>query len=391
MKLNWKKIFSSLLVVASIVVVIWIAFSNSDLDNAWDALANLDPIWLAALFGCWFAYVFFDSISYWFYFRGEGFRISILQTFSASLTGLYYSNITPSSAGGQPMQVNALRKAGIPVGYGTMAATIRFICNQFAFSFLSMAFWLSNREFVQRQLGDVVWLARLGWAINFAGVPLVILAAFQRDLIQRVANGLIGWLSRIHLIKNPEAALATTTNVLNTYHSALRELLHKPGQILLQVFNSFLSAMGLIGTTWFVYKAFHLSGTPWYQIITVGFLLYVSACYTPLPGASGAQEGGFLVFFRGIFPPDLIGLALLVWRFFTYYLFLIAGMINLIVVKIVNAIRRRREQGEQNAGAQTMKEASADQRPPDQAVEGPDGRRPQEGAKSEPGAVNRKM
>ena len=188
MKVNWKRVLSALLVVGSIAAVVWIAFSNSELENAWVVLNSLDPLWALGIFGCWFAYMFFDAFGYWLYFRSEGFRISIGRSINASLICFYYSNITPTSAGGQPMLINSLRKAGVPVGYGTMGSTIRFICNQFVISVLSLIFWVANRDFVHQQLGSVIWLIRLGWIINFAGVPLVLMAAFQRKLIQRISG-----------------------------------------------------------------------------------------------------------------------------------------------------------------------------------------------------------
>ena len=342
MKINWKKAISSLLVIGSIVAVIWIAFSNSELENAWDELGKLKPNMVLGIFACWFFYMFFDALGFWLYFRSEGFKISIGRTITASLIGFYYSNITPSAAGGQPMQVNSLRKAGIPVGYGTLGATIRFICVQFSISVVSMVFWLCNREFVARQLGDMVWIVRVGWVINFAGVPLVLMAAFQRKLIQKLIIWLIGLGAKIRLVKNREAAEATVTNVLNTYHTALRSLMKKPGQIILQVLCGFAGILALFGSIVFVYHAFRLSGTPWYHLMTISALLYVSASATPLPGASGASEGGFLLFYRNIFPENIIGLALLVWRFFTYYLFLIAGAGMVILEKIIVHREKRR-------------------------------------------------
>ena len=347
MKVNGKKLLSTCLVVASIVLVIVIAFSNSELENAWAALESLDPIWILGILGCWFVYMFFDAFSGWVYLRREGFSISLGRTVNAALIGFYYSNITPSSAGGQPMQVNSLRKAGIPVGYGTMMATMRFLCNQFAVSVLSLLFWLMNREFVHQQLGDAIWLCRLGWIINFAGVPLGMLAAYQRSFIQKMAIGVIHLGARLHLVKNPDPVIATTTDVLDTYHTALMNLIKEPSRMLIQLLCSAVSIMGLIGSIYFVYHAFGFTGTPWYQLITISFLLYISACYTPLPGASGAQEGGFLLYYQGIIPGDRIGLALLVWRFFTYYMFLIVGVFTVILDRVL-ILRENRKKAAQS-------------------------------------------
>ena len=120
-------------------------------------------------------------MNYWFYLRGQGFKFSIGRAINVALIGFYYCNITPSSAGGQPMQVNSLRKAGIPVGYGTMAVTSRFITNQAMTSIIAVVLYLTNRAFVHEQLAGMIWAVRIGWIINFAAVPLVLLAAFKRN------------------------------------------------------------------------------------------------------------------------------------------------------------------------------------------------------------------
>ena len=330
-----KKILSFLFIVLSITIVFFIAFSNEDLTNAWDAIKEMNLFWLAGIFGCWLVYTVCDGMNYWFYLRGQGFKISIGRAVNVALIGFYYCNITPSSAGGQPMQVNSMRKAGIPVGYGTMAVTIRFITNQTMTSVIALVLYLFNREFVHRQLAGAIWLVRIGWLINFAAVPFVLLAAFKRNWVQKLAEMMIRFLAKIHLLRNKEAAVSKVTEVLDTYHTALLDLMHSPGQILLQFACSTVGLLALFSTTVFVYYAFGMTGTPWYHVLTISCLLFVSASYTPLPGASGAQEGGFLLYFRDIFKNGTIGLALLIWRFFTYYLYLIVGVFTILLEKII--------------------------------------------------------
>ena len=330
-----KKILSFLFIALSITVVFFIAFSNEDLTNAYDAIKQMNLTWLACIFACWLVYTVCDGLNYWFYLRGQGFKISIGRAVNVALIGFYYCNITPSSAGGQPMQVNSMRKAGIPVGYGTMAVTIRFITNQTMTSLIALVLYLLNHDFVHRQLAGAIWIVRIGWLINFAAVPLVLLAAFKRNWVQKFAEMLINRLDKMHIVRNREAAVSKVTEVLDTYHTALLDLMHSPGQILLQFACSTLGLLSLFGTTVFVYYAFGLTGTPWYHILTISSLLFVSASYTPLPGASGAQEGGFLLYFRDIFKDGTIGLALLIWRFFTFYLYLIVGVFTIILEKII--------------------------------------------------------
>ena len=253
-------------------------------------------------------------MNYWFYLRGEGFKISIGRAVNVALIGFYYCNITPSSAGGQPMQVNSMRKAGIPVGYGTMAVTIRFITNQTMTSVIALVLYFLNKDFVHEQLAGAIWLVRIGWLINFAAVPLVLLAAFKRNWVQKLAEMLISGLEKLHIIRNKEAFVSKVTEVLDTYHTALLNLMHSPGQILLQFACSTIGLLALFSTTVFVYYAFGLTGTPWYQ---------------------------------NIFKDGTIGLALLIWRFFTYYLYLIVGVFTILLEKII----LKREAGKRKAAS----------------------------------------
>lgn len=334
-----KKVLSILFIVLSVTAVICIAFGNQELSDAWDAVRRLDVMYLLALLGCWAVYAGGDGVGIWFCLRRQGFRLSAGAIVRITLSGFFYSNITPGASGGQPMQVAAMNKAGVPVGNGTTTVTIRLICNQFMVSVLSLAFLIANRAFVYRQLEGAIWFVRVGWLINFAVVPLVLLAAFRRAWIRKLVGGLISLFTKLRILKDPDATRQSAEEVLDTYHTALKALLHSPGEIIRQCLCSAASLLALTGSIVFVYHAFGMSGTPWYHLLTLAFVLFVSASYTPLPGASGAQEGGFLYYFRGIFTGGTVGLALLTWRFFTYYLFIFVGLVNLLLEKLL----KRRE------------------------------------------------
>ena len=328
-------------IVVSIAAVIVIAFSNQELGDAWAAISRLNIGWVAGIALCWWVYTFFESFSTWLYLRGQGYRIAVLRMLAITLLGFFYSNITPSAAGGQPMQVNAMRKAGIPVAFGTMAVTIRLIANQMVISIMSLVLLVMNLTFVRNQLNGFMWVVLIGWLINFAVVPLVLMAGFMRKGMQRLAGWVISLGVRLHLVKNRESAENYLMTTLDTYQNAMREMVRSPGRILLQLGGSLISLLGLTGSIIFVYHAFGMSGTPWYRLLTLSCLLFISASYTPLPGASGAQEGGFLVYFQGIFTDGVIGLALLTWRFFTYYLFLLTGVIMVVWEKLLTRKTKR--------------------------------------------------
>ncbi len=325
MKASTRRLLNLLFIVATFGLIVGIAFSNNEMANAWSALFTLDPVWVWGALGCWLAYLGFDALSVWVFLRSQKHPVSVGYAFYISVIGFYYGNITPGASGGQPMQIYYMNKHDVPVGVGSSALSLKFFCSQLMVVALSGALWIVNRDFVNTQLATAKWAVYIGFGLNFIAIPGILCVALFRAPVQAVIGFFIRVGAKLRLIKDPERVTLRADAVLDTYHASIVSLGRRPGQIIAQLLLAGLSMLGLMMVPVCVYHAFGLSGVSWGRLLTISCLLFMSASYTPLPGASGAQEGGFLVYFRGLFTQGTIGLALLIWRFFTYYLFLLVG------------------------------------------------------------------
>ena len=176
-----------------------------------------------------------------------------------------------------------------------------------------------------------MWILIVGYVYNMFSVSLVVLMAINKRLVWAIIKLLVRIGAKFRLCKHPEATLTKWEDVLDTFHSSVMSLREHPGELMVQLLIGGAQLIALMTVTFFIYKGFELSGASYGQIITMAMLLYVSAAYTPLPGASGAQEGVFALYFANIFPSGIRLMALLLWRFFTYYISLIIGAIVTIV------------------------------------------------------------
>ncbi len=342
-----RNLFSLIFIGATLGLMVVLAFSGGELTGAWGALRTLDMRWVLAALAAIALNVLFDALCMFYFLRGQKHGVTLGTAVYVSLIGFYYSNITPGASGGQPMQVYHMSKHGVPVAIGTSAVSIRFFASQLMLVLTAGALWLANAGFVEAQLGGVRLIVYIGFGLNFLSIPLILLAALHRPLVEAVIGFFVRLLARMKLVKKPEERLIRIGAGLDTYHASILRLAKKPWQLVALLLLAGLSNLGLMAVPVCVYYAFGLSGTPWLQLLTVSTLLFMSASYTPLPGASGAQEGGFLVFFRGLFPQGVIGVAILVWRFFTFYLFLIIGA----VMSIANNLRENRRRAREEAQA----------------------------------------
>ena len=87
-----KKILSFLFIALSITAVFFIAFSNEDLTNAWDAIKQMNLFWLAGIFGCWLVYTVCDGMN----LKGS------LYFFSASISSVEHSCLSKGAKKKKP-------------------------------------------------------------------------------------------------------------------------------------------------------------------------------------------------------------------------------------------------------------------------------------------------
>ena len=345
-KKKLTQVLSIGVILLFIGLVLYLVFGNQELGDVWAVLGSLNKADLALCVACYAGFVLTEGIGLWAFLRMEGFKTRMSSAIHFSFAGIFYANITPSSTGGQPMQVYLMTKDGVSGGVATSALTARYFFNQLAIVVLTAALWIAFPAFVDGQLGSVIGLVALGWTVNMLAIPLVILVMLNQRMVERVAYWGIDLLVKMHLCKRPEHWKERAKGTLDLFHGSLFHLVKKPWQLLWQFLLSMLQVFCLMMVPALVYRALGLSGTPWYHLLTVASMLFVSASYTPLPGASGAQEGGFLLYFRGLMPEGTISVALLVWRFMTYYLCLIVGAADQLFVFVRKRLGRRNHREE---------------------------------------------
>jgi len=327
MKSSTKRILNFVFIFSIFVVVLYIGFKGNDPLQILNELKSVPILWILGFISAWLCYMIIETLSLYVYFRMQGYRVPIFRMFRVVLIGNYYSSITPSATGGQPMQVYYLKKSGVPIGISSSVLAVRFFIFQLTLLVLGALFWLSNIDYVYAQLGGNLWMVYLGFFFNGITVVAVLLLAINGRVVKFLVYGIISLLEKLRLLRHKEKLIYKTDNALDNFNQSVKMIRRDPSQLLLQFLITCVQFFSIFGVTVLIYHSFGLNGTSNVEILTMTSLLFIAASYTPLPGASGAQEGGFVLFFRRIFPDSTLFSALLLWRFSTYYTTLILGFL----------------------------------------------------------------
>lgn len=310
--------------VVAFVLVAW-AMHTGELPIVLRQLSGLDGKWLLLSAGLLAAYILLRTLTLYIYLKSEGTPLGFGKSLTVTGIGQFYSAITPSSSGGQPLEVFSMARWGIPGPVATAAVSVQFICFQLALVLLGAGLWVFTRTHVALYLGGLVWFVALGFFLNSAMPLLVVLLGVSRPVMNVLTRAAVWLLTRLRIVKNRDAAQQRVDHLIGEYQTSVTALFKKPALAAKMLLLSLVQILALMAMIIGVYHAFWLSGVPSLTLVTLQTLLYISASFMPLPGASGAQEYGFTLFFGSIFPGTMMISAIFVWRFITYYFLMLGG------------------------------------------------------------------
>lgn len=282
-------------------LTIYGVFHGEDLNAMMQAIRQADIRWLAAGVCLVLIYIWGESIIIWYMMRS--FRICLKKRicFLFSSVGFFFSCITPSATGGQPMQIYYMNKEKIPVPVATVILMIVTITYKLVLVVIGVGIVLFGQPFLHRYLERILPVCVLGVALNAFCVSFMTVLVFHPVLAERIILTGMDWLEKFCLIRKKKSRRTKFRNSMDVYRETA-EYLKEHKMVIVNVIGiTFIQRLALFGVTWMVYRAFGLNGTPMWDVVLLQGVISVSVDMLPLPGGMGISESLFLKIFPAVF------------------------------------------------------------------------------------------
>ncbi|MGN0614754.1 lysylphosphatidylglycerol synthase transmembrane domain-containing protein [Ruminococcus flavefaciens] len=322
-------------------------FKEQELPEIISDLKLADPRWIALGAAAAIFFVAGESSIIHYMLRVLDQKTSFLRCLKYSFIGFFFSYITPSSTGGQPMQMYHMKKDKIKIGYSTLIMLLITIAYKSVLVLLALGFLIFNFDTVALYAEDMKWLIVLGFALNLAFISLLLLVFIKPIWARALGIKVVELLTKLHIMKrrNKEKYTEKLIRICDTYAMGA-DYIKKNLSV---VFNVFLMTavqrICLFSITWIIYRAYGMNETRYIDILTIQIMIAVAVEMLPLPGAAGITEGCFLLAFTEIFTMERVKPALLISRGLNFYLILLIGAIVTFAAHIIN-IKRDKKQTE---------------------------------------------
>lgn len=328
-KIPWGLLY----VLLTVIVLIVFGLVNDQFLGMFSVIAGLSLgfVALAVLINGVYLLLEGEIIRLLLHCQGE--RVGFWTTFKIGLIGIYYSYITPSSTGGQPAQVVYLLRDKVSAGSSAAVLFIKFFAYQFSFVLSSVLALILMWPKITAESPNLVPFIILGICINglwIIAIPLL----FCAPVLHGLAGLLVKLADKLTFLRQRDALIEKIRGFENDFAEYTAKFKSKMRYILISILLSLPQVVLQFSVLYVVFLAFSVN-LPFGEMLCMQILLQATVCFVPLPGASGAQELGFTAFFGGYFPESgVLYTAVLVWRFFTYYIIVILGALVVVFDQI---------------------------------------------------------
>ncbi len=258
-----------------------------------------------------------------------GYRLSYIQSLSVSLSSEFGIAATPAGMGGAAIRLTLLKRAGVPLAHGTsMLAMDVALDSLFFLLLLPFAFYsIAQNAKIRALIGTVEpaqWLAVLaGFVLGFA----LIAGTIRSRRFHKILKILIHH-STLRRYRLPARFRLVRWKTIGGWHQMMEGFVH----LLHLKWGSVLLTFGCASLQWIcrysilplLLYGLNVPCDPVLFFLLQG-LLFTGSLLLVLPGGGGGVEVSAAIVLRQVIPPYLVGVVILLWRFFTYHLYLLGG------------------------------------------------------------------
>ena len=249
MKSRKKIIFNGVFLAVVFALTVYGVFHGEDLSSMMDAIHRADKRWLVPGIALVAFFIWGESIIIWYMMRSSGICLKKRTCFLFSSVGFFFSCITPSASGGQPMQIYYMKKEKISIPVSTVILMIVTITYKLVLVVIGVGIAIFGRGFLHKYLEGILPVFYLGLALNIFCVTFMTILVFHPLLAKAILVKGMKLLERLHLMKKKEGRLKKLEDSMDTYRNTAAYLKNNPFVIVKVIGITFIQRMAPVSYT----------------------------------------------------------------------------------------------------------------------------------------------
>jgi len=289
-----------------------------------EAVKLINYNYLIIIAGIWLTGLTMDALTLYFLTKGANERISLITAYKVYFIRIFFGLITPFTVGGQPSMIYYMSRNNVPPGKSSSVVLIRFmIVGTYGLFGAITAFILFYRKLTSIPALNIVFL--IAGVLQLVLITLIGLSILYPQILIKFAIKIGDFLKKIKILKNTynfrkkiihEAALARS--------SFKRYFKNHRWYLIMAIIGSGARYLSEASLFWIILRMLNID-ICYLDGIMLSVLMFFVLSFLPTPGGSGIGEVIFVLILSGTIPKHLLGISMILWRFFYQYISAMIG------------------------------------------------------------------
>lgn len=324
-----KSFISSIIFLVIVIVVFYFIFKENNYKEVSQILKNSNYLYLLFAVLCMSCFSIGEALNLKTALAVLGDKVSFKNAYKYALSGFFVASITPSSTGGDPMQLYLMAKDNIKVSHGIIVLLLKLLAYEFVLMVIAIFGFINCHSIFLSSLGNLKYLAFLGMFLNFLVGTLYFLLVFFKPVVLFIVEIIARLLDKVHY-KNTNKVKENLLKQVDEFSKASMYLKQNK-KIFVKMFLITLIQMLLYHSIpYFVYLSLGFSDYSPITFISIQSLLFASVSSLPFPGAVGVSEATFMKIYKTMFPKNVLGSAMVITRFVNFYIFVLYAGVMMV-------------------------------------------------------------
>lgn len=242
--------------------------------------------------------------------------------------GRYYDSVTPMATGGQPFQISYMKSRGMPLHTSLSIPLAKYEFHQMAWVTMSLICLIISRT--NDNFSTFVSVTSIiGFVIGFVILFVTVFLSVCKSLGKKIVVKILKLLHKMKIVKNYDKQYEKIIKYISDFQDVMRQYARSPKDFISMFLICFAKLVVNYSMPFFIVKLFMpgLDGGMYMNLFVMSMLVDLSSSFFPLPGGTGLNELSFQAAFGSVIGQgNLLVVVLLVWRFFSYYVYLLQGL-----------------------------------------------------------------
>ena len=298
-----------------------------------DALVSSDKRFLLIMAGLMLCYYLIDALILFIICKDLKYRITYKQSFVTNMTGVLFSDLTPSSTGGQFAQVYVFHNQGVPAGIGSGILAMCFVTYQIVIIIYATIAMLCNYQTIFSNHQTTV-IAIVGFIVNVVITGGFFLATKLKKVHTFLTVSCLKFLEKIHLVKDYDKTSKTVNKSFEEFRNVSSILFSRKALFFKVCLCHVLKLTLFYSVPFFAALSLKvpLTAANYPNFLSLAAAISLFNTFMPIPGASGGSEASFMLLF-GFLGQATASSAMLIWRSFTFYFGLLISVLVVAFAK----------------------------------------------------------